>query len=35
MVSVDYMAHQEQYSPSHLLRYSELAAEAGYEYRSR
>ena len=32
MVSVDYMAHQEQYSPSHLLRYSELAAEAGYEF---
>jgi G6PDH family F420-dependent oxidoreductase len=32
MVSIDYMAHQEQYSPSQLLRYSELAAEAGYEF---
>jgi G6PDH family F420-dependent oxidoreductase len=31
MVSIDYMAHQEQYSPSQLLRYSELAADAGYD----
>lgn len=31
MVSIDYMAHQEQYSPSQLLRYSELASEAGYD----
>ncbi|MFC7157549.1 TIGR03557 family F420-dependent LLM class oxidoreductase [Halomarina halobia] len=32
MVSIDYMAHQEQYSPSELLRYSELAVEAGYDF---
>jgi len=32
MVSVDYMAHQEQYSPSKLLKYAELAEEAGYEF---
>ena len=32
MVSIDYMAHQEQYSPSQLLRYSELAADAGYDF---
>jgi len=32
MVSVDYMAHQEQYSPSELLRYAELAERAGYEF---
>ncbi|PSQ63022.1 MAG: LLM class F420-dependent oxidoreductase [Halobacteriales archaeon SW_8_66_22] len=32
MVSVDYMAHQEQYSPSELLRFTELAEEAGYEF---
>ena len=32
MVSIDYMAHQEQYSPSELLQYSELAAAAGYEF---
>jgi len=32
MVSVDYMAHQEQYSPSELLRYSGLAADAGYDF---
>lgn len=32
MVSIDYMAHQEQYSPSQLLGYSELAAEAGYDF---
>ena len=32
MVSIDYMTHQEQYSPSQLLRYSELAAEAGYDF---
>jgi G6PDH family F420-dependent oxidoreductase len=32
MVSVDYMAHQEQYSPSELLRFAELAEEAGYEF---
>lgn len=31
MVNIDYMAHQEQYSPSQLLHYSELAAEAGYD----
>ncbi|WP_458210384.1 TIGR03557 family F420-dependent LLM class oxidoreductase [Haladaptatus sp. NG-SE-30] len=30
MVSVDYMAHQEQYSPSELLDYAELAADAGF-----
>jgi G6PDH family F420-dependent oxidoreductase len=32
MVSVDYMAHQEQYSPSELLRFAALAEEAGYEF---
>ena len=32
MVSVDYMAHQEQYSPSELLRFAELAEKAGYEF---
>ena len=32
MVSIDYMAHQEQYSPSALLEYSELAAANGYEF---
>lgn len=32
MASIDYMAHQEQYSPSQLLRYAELAADAGYEF---
>ena len=32
MVSVDYMAHQEQYSPSELLRFTELAEKAGYEF---
>jgi len=32
MVSVDYMAHQEQYSPSELLEYAELAEAAGYEF---
>jgi len=32
MVSVDYMAHQEQYSPSELLRYAESAERAGYEF---
>ena len=32
MVSIDYMAHQEQYSPSELLRFAELAEEAGYEF---
>jgi len=32
MVSIDYMAHQEQYSPSELLHYSQLAADAGYEF---
>lgn len=31
MVAIDYMAHQEQYSPSELLGYAELAEEAGYE----
>ena len=31
MVSIDYMAHQEQYSPSQLLKYSELAATNGYD----
>jgi G6PDH family F420-dependent oxidoreductase len=32
MVNIDYMAHQEQYSPSQLLRYSELAENAGYDF---
>jgi len=32
MVSVDFMAHQEQYSPSQLLEYAELAEAAGYEF---
>ena len=32
MVSVDYMAHQEQYSPSQLLEYTELAEGAGYDF---
>ncbi|WP_423999055.1 TIGR03557 family F420-dependent LLM class oxidoreductase [Haloarcula salina] len=32
MVSIDYMAHQEQYSPSELLEYSELASENGYDF---
>ena len=32
MVSVDYMAHQEQYSPSELLRFAALAEKAGYEF---
>jgi G6PDH family F420-dependent oxidoreductase len=31
MVSIDYMAHQEQYSPSQLLEYVELAAAAGFD----
>lgn len=31
MVSIDYMAHQEQYSPSRLLHYSKLASDAGYD----
>jgi hypothetical protein len=30
MVSIDYMSHQEQYSPSQLLRYSQLAEDADY-----
>jgi len=32
MVSIDYMAHQEQYSPSRLLDFVELAEAAGYEF---
>jgi G6PDH family F420-dependent oxidoreductase len=32
MVSVDYMAHQEQYSPSQLLQYAELAADNGFGF---
>jgi G6PDH family F420-dependent oxidoreductase len=32
MVNIDYMAHQEQYSPSELLEYSELAEQAGYDF---
>jgi G6PDH family F420-dependent oxidoreductase len=32
MVEIDYMAHQEQYSPSELLEYSRLAEEAGYDF---
>ena len=31
MVALDYMAHQEQYSPSQLLRFSELAVDAGFD----
>lgn len=31
MVSIDYMAHQEQYSPSRLLDFAELASAAGFE----
>ncbi|MFB6081676.1 MAG: TIGR03557 family F420-dependent LLM class oxidoreductase [Halanaeroarchaeum sp.] len=31
MVRIDYMAHQEQYSPSRLLDYSAHAEEAGFE----
>lgn len=32
MVAIDYMAHQEQYSPSELLEYAQLAEEAGYGF---
>jgi coenzyme F420-dependent glucose-6-phosphate dehydrogenase len=32
MVSIDYMAHQEQYSPSQLLEYAEQAERAGFEF---
>ncbi|WP_433627419.1 TIGR03557 family F420-dependent LLM class oxidoreductase [Halomicrococcus sp. NG-SE-24] len=32
MVSIDYMAHQEQYSPSRLLSYAERAERAGYDF---
>lgn len=32
MVSIDYMAHQEQYSPTELLNYSELAADNGFDF---
>lgn len=32
MVSIDYMAHAEQYSPSQLLTYAELAEDAGFEF---
>ncbi|WP_336345945.1 TIGR03557 family F420-dependent LLM class oxidoreductase [Halalkalicoccus ordinarius] len=32
MVAIDYMAHQEQYSPSELLEYAGLAEEAGYDF---
>jgi G6PDH family F420-dependent oxidoreductase len=31
MVAVDYMAHQEQYSPSQLLEFAELAEQAGFD----
>lgn len=31
MVAIDYMAHQEQYTPSRLLDFAELAADAGFE----
>jgi G6PDH family F420-dependent oxidoreductase len=32
MVAIDYMAHQEQYSPSRLLEFAELAENAGFEW---
>jgi G6PDH family F420-dependent oxidoreductase len=32
MVAIDYMAHQEQYSPSRLLEFSERAEQAGFEF---
>ncbi|RQG87790.1 TIGR03557 family F420-dependent LLM class oxidoreductase [Natrarchaeobius halalkaliphilus] len=32
MVSIDYMAHQEQYDPNELLEYSSLAEDAGYDF---
>ncbi|GGC70660.1 MULTISPECIES: TIGR03557 family F420-dependent LLM class oxidoreductase [Haloferax] len=32
MVSIDYMAHQEQYDPPQLLDYSELASKNGFEF---
>ncbi|KAA9400717.1 TIGR03557 family F420-dependent LLM class oxidoreductase [Haloarcula sp. CBA1131] len=32
MVAIDYMAHQEQYSPSELLEYSELASDNGFDF---
>lgn len=31
MVNIDYMAHQEQYDPNQLLRFSELAVDAGFD----
>ncbi|SEW30961.1 LLM class flavin-dependent oxidoreductase [Natrinema salifodinae] len=31
MVAIDYMAHQEQYDPSQLLEYGDVATDAGYE----
>jgi len=32
MVAIDYMAHQEQYSPSQLLEFAELAEQAGFDW---
>lgn len=32
MVDIDYMAHHEQYSPSQLLDYAELAENAGFDF---
>lgn len=32
MVTIDYMAHQEQYSPSQLLDYAKHAERAGFEF---
>ena len=32
MVEIGYMAHQEQYSPSELLAYAELAADSGFRF---
>ncbi len=32
MVTIDYMAHQEQYNPPRLLDYAEQAQSAGYEF---
>lgn len=31
MVAIDYDAHQEQYEPNELLRYADLAEEAGFD----
>lgn len=32
MVAIDYDAHQEQYEPDELLRYAELAEDAGFDF---